>query len=318
MVSGGVVDQAAGHDGAVGGAQVDRVAGLENAFGLGDARGQQGGVAADDGFHRTVVQVEPAVRDGHVGQPQQPGAGTPAGGGEVGADRLAGQGGGAVGGAGHHGGDAGAGGDAGRFDLGGHTAGADAGAAADPDAVQIGRTAYLGDPAGAGLTRVGVIQAVDVGEQDQRVGPGDVGDQRGQPVVVAEADLVSGHRVVLVDDRQHMQLQQPVQGPLGVPVVGPPHQVVGRQQDLADAKLVPGERGRVPGDEQPLADRGGRLLSGQVAGTAGQAQRGDPGGDGPGRDQDQVGTGLDPQRAGIGQQRDALGVDGTVRGGQRG
>src|SRR6201996_8347814 len=247
MVSGGVVDQAAGHDGAVGGAQVDRVAGLENAFGLGDARGQQGGVAADDGFHRTVVEIEPSVRDGHVGQPQQPGAGTPAGGGEVGADRLAGQSRGGVGGAGHHGGDAGAGGDAGRFDLGGHATGADSRAAADPDAVQIGRAAHLGDPAGPGLTRVAVVQTVDVGEQDQRAGPGDVRDQRGQPVVVAEPDLVGGHRVVLVDDRQHVQLQQPVQGPLRVPVVGPPHQVVGGQQHLADADVVAGGGGRGPG-----------------------------------------------------------------------
>ena len=35
-----------------------------------------------------------------------------------------------------------------------------------------------------------------------------VGDQRGQPVVVAEADLGGRHRVVLVDDRQDAELEQ--------------------------------------------------------------------------------------------------------------
>src|SRR5581483_395466 len=98
-------------------------------------------------------------------------------------------------------------------DLGGHAAGADPGpaAAADADPVQVGRSAHLGDAARPGTVGVAVIQAVDVGEQDQRVGPGDVGDQGGQPVVVAEADLFGGHGVVLVDDRQDVQFQQTVQ-----------------------------------------------------------------------------------------------------------
>ncbi len=67
---------------------------------------------------------------------------------------------------------------------------------------------------------VAVVEGVDVGEQDHRVGVGQMGDQRGEAVVVAEADLVGGHGVVLVDDRDDAQLQQPRQGALGVAVVG--------------------------------------------------------------------------------------------------
>ena len=40
----------------------------------------------------------------------------------------------------------------------------------------------------------------------------EVRDQGGEPVVVAEADLVGGDRVVLVDDRQHAELEQPGRG----------------------------------------------------------------------------------------------------------
>ena len=63
--------------------------------------------------------------------------------------------------------------------------------------------------------RVAVVDAVDVGEQHQRVGPGDVRDQGGEPVVVAEPDLLGGHRVVLVDDRQRAEGEQPLDASAG-------------------------------------------------------------------------------------------------------
>ena len=58
---------------------------------------------------------------------------------------------------------------------------------------------------------VAVVDAVDVGQKHQHVGLGDVRDQRGQPVVVAEPDLLGGHGVVLVDDRQRAEREQPLQ-----------------------------------------------------------------------------------------------------------
>ena len=50
-----------------------------------------------------------------------------------------------------------------------------------------------------------------VGEQHEQVGGEQVGDERGQAVVVAEADLVVGDGVVLVDDRHHAELEQPAE-----------------------------------------------------------------------------------------------------------
>ena len=47
-----------------------------------------------------------------------------------------------------------------------------------------------------------------VGEQHEHVGIDEVSDQRGQPVVVAEADLVVGDGVVLVHHRHHTELEQ--------------------------------------------------------------------------------------------------------------
>ena len=113
-------------------------------------------------------------------------------------------------------GDAGVRGDQGRLDLGRHAAGADAVAAgrAERDRAEVGGAVHGVDQPGRSGARVAVVDAVDVGEQDQRVGPGDVRHERGQPVVVAEADLLGGHRVVLVDDRQRRR------GPAAAPRSG--------------------------------------------------------------------------------------------------
>jgi hypothetical protein len=46
-----------------------------------------------------------------------------------------------------------------------------------------------------------------VGEDDQRLGLDQVGDQRAEGVVVAELDLVGDDGVVLVDDRHDAQLR---------------------------------------------------------------------------------------------------------------
>ena len=56
--------------------------------------------------------------------------------------------------------------------------------------------------------RVGVHQTGRVGEQDEQVGTEELGDERCDAVVVAEADLVVGQGVVLVDDGDHTELEQ--------------------------------------------------------------------------------------------------------------
>ena len=50
--------------------------------------------------------------------------------------------------------------------------------------------------------RVGGEQAGLVGEQDQQIGFDHIGDERGEIVVIAHADLLGGNGIVLVDDGQ--------------------------------------------------------------------------------------------------------------------
>ena len=57
---------------------------------------------------------------------------------------------------------------------------------------------------------VGGEQAGRVGEQHEQVGADEVGDEGGEAVVVAEADLVVGDGVVLVDDGHDAEVEQPL------------------------------------------------------------------------------------------------------------
>ena len=132
-----------------------------------------------------------------------------------------------------------------------------------------------------GLARVGVIEAVDIAEQHQRVGADQVRHQGREPVVVAEPDFVGGHGVVLVDDRHRVQSTQPVQRALGVGVLHPHRNVMCGQQDLTDAALVAGECATPRVDQRHLSDTCRGLLGGQVGGTFGQPQWLDAGGNGP-------------------------------------
>ena len=59
--------------------------------------------------------------------------------------------------------------------------------------------------------RIGGVDPVGVGQQHEQVGADRVGHQRGEPVVVAVAELVVGDRVVLVDHRN--AARAPAAGP---------------------------------------------------------------------------------------------------------
>ncbi len=80
-------------------------------------------------------------------------------------------------------------------------------------------------------------------------------DQRREPVVVAEADLARGHGVVLVDDRDDAELEQPGEGLVRVAVVAAPGDVVDGQQHLADDEAVAREPLGVAGDRARPARR---------------------------------------------------------------
>ena len=187
----------------------------------------------------------------------------------------------------------------------------------DVDRGQIVLGADLGDPGGAGPARVAGVQRVHIGQQHEQVGVDEGGDERGEPVVVAEPDLVGRDRVVLVDDRHGPDVEELAQSPVGVAVVGPPGHVVDGEQHLADRAAVAREAGRVPADQQPLPDAGRGLLGGQVARTLGEAERGEPGGDRTGRDQHDLLVGGGSGGEHVDQGVDARGVEAAGRGGQR-
>ncbi len=108
--------------------------------------------------------------------------------------------------------------------------------------------------------RVGGVEAVDVGEQDQLIGLHHLGDARGQAVIVAEADFGGGDRVVLVDHRDAAEAEQRVQRGAGVQVAAAVLGVVQRQQQLRGGQAVGGQRLGPGLGQADLADRGGGLL----------------------------------------------------------
>ena len=120
--------------------------------------------------------------------------------------------------------------------------------------------------------RVGGVEAVDVGEQDQRLGQRHDRDARGEPVIVAEADLAGGHRVVLVDHRHDAELEQRLDRGAGVEVAAPRLGVLERDQDLRGLQADPGEALLPGAGEQDLARGGGGLLLLQPQRARRQAQ----------------------------------------------
>ena len=57
-----------------------------------------------------------------------------------------------------------------------------------------------------------IVEARDVGKQDQQVGARHRGDSRRKPIIVAIADLAGRDRVVLVDDRDGAHGEEPAEG----------------------------------------------------------------------------------------------------------
>ena len=126
---------------------------------------------------------------------------------------------------------------------------------------------------------------VGVGEEDEDLGAHQMGDERGEPVVVAVADLVVGDGVVLVDDRDDTEVEEPAEGLSGVEVLGALPEVVGGEEHLAGDELAGVEELGDAGHEPGLADRGDRLEGADVTGALVEAEGGKSGGDRPRADQ---------------------------------
>ena len=147
--------------------------------------------------------------------------------------------------------------------------------------------------------RVGGEQAAGVGEQDEQVGADEVRHERGEPVVVAVADLVVGDGVVLVDDGHDAELEQSLHRLAGVEVLRAVAEVVRGEEHLARRR---GRAARAARRSAPSAGAGRRRpgpagsrcrAAGCVSPTTGKPER-----DGAGRhEHDPVPGGARPRRA---------------------
>ena len=134
-------------------------------------------------------------------------------------------------------------------------------------------------------------------------------DERRQAVVVAEADLVGGDGVVLVDDRQDAQPEQPLHRTLARWSGG-----VGFSRSPAVSSTwpatMPNGRRRllVAVDEHVLADRRRGLLRGEIRGSGVELEEGHAGGDRAGGDEHDLGAAARAPLPGLDDRLDLRGV----------
>ena len=123
---------------------------------------------------------------------------------------------------------------------------------------------------------VSVVQTVDIAEQDQQVGVYRRRYDSGQGVVLADgvlhAHLVGGHGVVLVDNGQRAQLQQPENGVAHVAAALLAADILAGEQHLRHRVVVFVEQLVVGVHQLALTHGGCGLLGGHVRRAAGQIQ----------------------------------------------
>ena len=249
-VDAGIGDQPAAQLAAVGRADDHRVAALEAALDARDAGRQQAlagrqrllGAGVDvDVALRLELPGDPALARRHrIGVGEEPGARRALADRAQRVEHLA---------AGDHHVRAGAERDLRRLDLGAHAALRQLGAGVAGHGLDLRRDG--GDDVEARRIGVGVgrrrVEPVDVGQQHEAIGRHHGGDARRQAVVVAVADLGRRHRVVLVDDRHGLEVEQRLDGVARVEIAAALLGVAERQQDLrgdeaARARTCPGRR----------------------------------------------------------------------------
>src|SRR5699024_1696927 len=177
---------------------------------------------------------------------------------------------------------------------------------------ETGDVLDLADALRARLPRRGGVQGVDVGEQDQRVRAEKLRDERGEAVVVPEADLVRGGGVVLVDHGDGAQVQQRLERGAHVAVGRPPDDIGFGEQHLPRDQAVPGEGSLPGGGQQRLAHARRGLLQLDGGGPLGQAQRAEGRGDRTGGDDHQLGAAPGEGRGGVRDLPDPLLVEASA------
>ena len=134
---------------------------------------------------------------------------------------------------------------------------------------------------------VAVVKPVDVGQQHQQRRLDQVGDDRRQPVVVAEGglQLLDADGVVLVDDRHGPQVDEREDRVACVQITHAVIEVCGGEQDLGRMVAVVPQRPLVGFDQEALPDGGHGLKMGKIGGPALQPQPSHAGPDRPGANQ---------------------------------
>ena len=287
---GRVVAQAARHLEAVGTEADDQVAALEVSLHALHADRQQTLAGLPKHARRTLVEVQPPARlhlacDPALARRHRPGRGA-----EQGTDRLTARDGEQCFGlaaVGDHGRSTRARRRVGGIELGAHAAAAESALAlaGHADELRIGEVG-LADELGVGITAwIAIEQTFLIREDHQQVGLDEIHRQRAERVVVAQADLVGGDRVVFVDDRHHAELEQGVEGATGVEVAAAVGDILVREQHLCGLEPVLLELGLISAHETHLADGGGGLQLVQGLGPLLEAQARHAFGDGAGRHQ---------------------------------
>ena len=109
--------------------------------------------------------------------------------------------------------------------------------------------------------RVRRVEAVNIRQEHQHIRAHHLGDARGQPVIVAIADLVGRDGVILVDDRNRPDFQQGLQRRAGVQPAAAVFRVAEGEQGLADGDIMRLESPADGRHQAQLADgRGGLFL----------------------------------------------------------
>jgi hypothetical protein len=131
-----------------------------------------------------------------------------------------------------------------------------------------------------------------IGQKDQEFRSCEVADERGQPVVVAERDLVDRHRVVLVDYRNRSETQQTVERVPRIQIALALHEVVSGQQHLRADRTALLEHACVSTQQATLPHRGGSLKRRDVGRACLEAEGAESRADRARRHQDHVDAGL--------------------------
>ena len=126
-----------------------------------------------------------------------------------------------------------------------------------------------GNDAGLGMgLRIGRIQAVYVGEDDEQVGFDEIADHSRQGIVVADFKLVDSYDIVFVDDGDDAHLQHRQQGIARIHELLTVLGIHARQQYLTDVLPVFAEHLFISVHEDALPDGATACFSRIVLGRA--------------------------------------------------